>query len=166
MHKHDLSQGTHEWEDELTRRLSLFGHRNWIVIADAAYPAQSNPGIETVVADADQIQVMQTVLGRIATTKHIRINVYADLELSFVEENDAPGISEYRQRLDLLLNEPGVKRLPHEQIIAKLDQCANLFRILIIKTNLTIPYTAVFLELECGYWNADAEQRLRTAMRA
>lgn len=166
MHKHDLSQGAHEWEDELTCRLSLFGHRNWIVIADAAYPAQSNPGIETVVADADQIQVMQTVLGRIAATKHIRINVYADLELSFVEENDAPGISEYRRRLDLLLNESGVKRLPHDQIIAKLDQCANLFRILIVKTSLTIPYTAVFLELECGYWNADAEQRLRAAMRA
>jgi hypothetical protein len=29
---------------------------------------------------------------------------------------------------------------------------------------MTIPYTSVFFELDCGYWNAEAEQRLRQAM--
>jgi hypothetical protein len=60
----------------------------------------------------------------------------------------------------------GIRQLPHEEIIAKLDDCARLFRILILKTNLTIPYTSVFFELDCGYWSAEAEQRLRQAMRA
>ena len=55
-------------------------------------------------------------------------------------------------------------RLPHEQIIHKLDQAAEMFRVLILKTDGTIPYTSVFFELDCGYWNADAEQRLRQAM--
>jgi hypothetical protein len=35
---------------------------------------------------------------------------------------------------------------------------------LIIKTELTIPYTSVFFELECGYWNAEAEERLRAGI--
>ena len=31
---------------------------------------------------------------------------------------------------------------------------------------MTIPYTSVFFELDCGYWNAGAEQRLREAIAA
>jgi hypothetical protein len=36
--------------------------------------------------------------------------------------------------------------------------------VLVLKTRLTIPYTSVFIRLECGYWSADAEKRLRAAM--
>ena len=56
--------------------------------------------------------------------------------------------------------------MPHEQIIAKLDQVSQVFRVLIIKTELTIPYTSVFFELGCGYWTGDAEQSMRKAMTA
>jgi hypothetical protein len=52
----------------------------------------------------------------------------------------------------------------HDEIIAKLDQSGKLFRILVLKSNLTIPYTSVFLELDCRYWNPDAEERLRRSM--
>jgi hypothetical protein len=54
--------------------------------------------------------------------------------------------------------------LPHEQMIAKLDESAKLFRVLIFKSTLAIPYTSVFLELDCGYWATEAEQRLRRSM--
>jgi len=33
-----------------------------------------------------------------------------------------------------------------------------------LKTNMTIPYTSVFFELDCGYWHPGAEERLREAM--
>jgi L-fucose mutarotase/ribose pyranase (RbsD/FucU family) len=164
MNEVDSLKTAHEWEPELVGRLPLFGHRNWIVVADAAYPAQSKPGIETIVTGADQIHVVQKALEAIAACNHIRANVYTDRELRFVEENDAPGIREYRRQLNALLDNASAKQLPHEEIIAKLDQCAQVFRILILKTNLTIPYTSVFFELDCGYWNAEAEQRLRQAM--
>jgi len=36
--------------------------------------------------------------------------------------------------------------------------------VLIIKTELAIPYTSVFFELDCSYWAADAETKLRKAM--
>ena len=46
-----------EWKSQLSERLPEFGHRNWIVIADSAYPRQSAPGIETVYTGAGQIEV-------------------------------------------------------------------------------------------------------------
>jgi len=154
-----------DWERQLRALLSLFGHRNWIVVADSAYPAQSKPGIETIAAGEDQMRVVRKVLDAITACNHIRANVYADKELAFVAENDAPGITEYRRQLDAALYGARVNRIPHEQIIQKLDQSAQVFRILIVKSDMTIPYTSVFFELDCGYWNAEAEERLRQAMR-
>ncbi len=90
--------------------------------------------------------------------------IHADRELSFVAEKDAPGISVYREKLSALVGAE-VKYTPHEEIISVLDRAAGLFRVLIIKTNMTVPYTSVFLELDCAYWNADAEKRLRAAIK-
>jgi hypothetical protein len=153
------------WEQQLARRLPAFGHRNWIVVADAAYPEQANPGIETVVAGGDHLHAVRTVLDRIAACAHIRAHVYTDLEIGFLEERDAPGIGAFRKKLQAMLADMETEKLPHEEIIAKLDSCARLFRVLLIKTDLTLPYTSVFFELECGYWSADREQRLRRAIR-
>jgi hypothetical protein len=57
-----------------------------------------------------------------------------------------------------------VQVLPHEQIIGKPDEAGKTFKVLLIKTPLTKPYTSVFFQLECGYWNAKAESELREAM--
>ena len=155
-----------DWKREVKALLPLFGHRNWIVIADSAYPAQSRPGIETIVSGAGQIEVARTVLGAIAASKHVRANIYLDQELQFIADADAPGVSRYRTQLAELLKSAKTITLPHEQIIARLDQTAQIFRALIIKTGLTIPYTSIFFELDCGYWSAEAEQRLRQSMAA
>jgi L-fucose mutarotase/ribose pyranase (RbsD/FucU family) len=155
-----------DWKRELRALLPLLGHRNWIVVADSAYPAQSKPGIETMVSGAGQIEVARGVLDAIAASKHVRANIYLDQELQFVLERDAPGVSRYRTQLAELLKSAKTTTLAHEQIIAKLDQAAQTFRVLIIKTDLTVPYTSIFFELDCGYWSAGAEQRLRQSMAA
>ncbi|MDQ2841822.1 MAG: hypothetical protein M3Y72_12445 [Acidobacteriota bacterium] len=152
------------WKDILNDRLPYYGHRNWIVIADSAYPAQSRVGIETVVSGAGQNEVIQYVLHVLASAKHVRPNIFLDRELEYVPEADAPGIDAYRTQLKALLAGREVGRLPHEQIISKLDAAGQTFRVLIIKTNLTVPYTSVFLQLDCAYWSAEAEQRLRDSM--
>jgi hypothetical protein len=154
-----------DWERQFSALLPLFGHRNWIVVADSAYPAQSKPGIETIASGADQIHVVRKVKDAIAASGHVRANVYVDKELGFVGERDAPGISQYKQQLDAALYGSNVQQMEHEQIIARLDQSAQVFRILIIKSNMTIPYTSVFFELDCGYWDAQAEQRLRQSIQ-
>jgi hypothetical protein len=136
------------------------------VVADAAYPLQSNPGIETFVSSEAQIEVARKVMEAIDSSAHVRANIYTDAELQHVQEEDAPGIELYRRQLSQLLQQQPVRQIPHEEIIGKLDQAATLFRILLVKTNMALPYTSVFFELDCGYWNADAEQRLRTTIQA
>jgi D-ribose pyranose/furanose isomerase RbsD len=157
---------TSDWKTQLSDILPLFGHRNWIVVADSAYPAQSKPGIVTIVSGAEQLYVVQHVLDAVTACSHVRANVYADRELAFVPEIDAPGIEDYRKQLDAILHGTRVEYISHDKIIAKLDQSAEVFSILLIKTEMTIPYTSVFFELDCGYWNADAEQRLRQLIAA
>ncbi len=154
------------WEELVKDRLQLYGHRNWLVIADSAYPAQSRQAIETIAVDEEQTTVLEQVLAILGGCKHVKPNIYTDKELNFVRDDDAPGISSYRQKLSALLKGQQVRALPHEEIISTLDRVGETFRVLLIKTSMRIPYTSVFLELECGYWDADAEQRLRTAMRS
>jgi len=152
------------WQGKLSRELPVLGHRNWIIIADSAYPAQSRAGIETIATGADQIQVVKAVLKAVDNAKHVRATVYVDAEMKYVSEKDARGINAYRKELAALLGKRTVKQVPHEELIAKLDEAAKTFRILIFKTELTLPYTSVFLELDCGYWNSGAEQKLRQAI--
>jgi hypothetical protein len=54
--------------------------------------------------------------------------------------------------------------LPHEQLIAKVNEAASAFQVVIVKTNTTLPYTSVFLELDCAYWDDEREALLRAAM--
>jgi L-fucose mutarotase/ribose pyranase (RbsD/FucU family) len=154
------------WQTTLLDRLPLYGHRNWIVIADSAYPAQSREGIETIVSNADHFQVLQTVMSALERSKHVRPVVYTDRELNAIQESDAPGISVYRQQLSSFLHDVTVNTMPHEKIIGQLDQVSQTFRVLIIKTKLALPYTSVFLQLDCAYWSPDAERRVRSALAA
>lgn len=156
---------TARWEETLKERLQLFGHRNWLVVADAAYPAQSRQAIETIVANEEASAVLARTLAVLNEYKHVQANIYTDEELNFVLEQDAPGVSAYREELRALFKEHKFRVLPHEEIIARLDQVGETFRVFLIKTNMRIPYTSIFFELDCGYWNSEAEDRLRAAMR-
>ncbi len=165
-----------DWRVRLNQQLQLMGHRNWVAVVDSAYPLQTSPGVETIETNDDQLQVVQTVLDQIAKAKHVRPVIFTDAELKLVPESDAKGVTAYRESLSKLLSSvksstppqgnPEAQSLPHEEIISKLDEAGKTFHILILKTTLTIPYTSVFIRLDCGYWSADAEKRLREAMAA
>ncbi len=152
------------WEEVVKDRLQLYGHRNWLVIADSAYPAQSRPGIETIVADEEQTHLLSCVFRMLRDCRHVKPNIYIDQELRFVPEQDAPGVSAYREGLRSMVQGYELRALPHEEIIARLDAAGRQFRVLIIKSNMRIPYTSVFFELECGYWNTRAEKCMRSSM--
>ena len=154
------------WREKLNQQLPLLGHRNWIVIADAAYPWQTAPGIETVATQADQLTVVKAVLAALDKQRHVRSIIYTDAELKWVPETPAPGITAYREALARVLGKRPVQSLPHEQIIGKLDETGQKFHVLLLKTQLTLPYTSVFLQLDCGYWSAEAERQLREAIPA
>ena len=160
----EFTHAPEDWRKAVADRIPLYGHRNWIAVVDSAYPAQSCDGIETIVAEADQAEVVEAVLQALSGSRHVRPIVHTDAELAFVDEHDAPGVTAYRVQLAAALGDHAAISLIHEQIIHKLDEAGQTFRILIIKTNMTIPYTSVFLQLDCKYWSADAEQRLRARM--
>ena len=153
------------WQQTLRKELPLLGHRNWIVVADAAYPLHTAPGIETIYVNADQLEVVKGVIAELAKTKHVKPTIYTDAEMKFVAEKNAPGIGAYRDALAKILANQPAQVLAHEQIIGKLDEAGKTFKVLLIKTPLTKPYTSVFFQLECGYWNADSEAELRKAMK-
>ena len=119
MHNEDPAhQGReHAWIEVLKDRLPLYGHRNWIVIADSAYPDQKPNGIETVIAHESQFAVLNTVLRFLSESRHVRPIIYTDQELPLVDESDAPGVSDYRDQLASILNGQTANVLPHEQII-------------------------------------------------
>ena len=158
-------QGGCAWQAKLAKELPVFGHRNWIVVADSAYPAQSGQGIETIYAGGDHLAVVQEVLSALGKSRHVQPVIYMDAELASVAEEDAPGIGDYRRAVAEAVTGETVKTLPHEEIISELDKAGKLFRVLIIKTDMTLPYTSVFLELDCRYWGPVKEKRLRDSMR-
>lgn len=154
------------WLTRLNQELPLLGHRNWIAVVDSAYPLQTSTGIETIETDGEQLDVVRVVLHRIARTAHLRPVVFTDAELKAVPETDAPGVTVYREELTHFLDQfddvkPEVQSLPHEEIISKLDEAGQKFHVLVLKTRMTIPYTSVFIRLDCGYWTDEQERRLR-----
>jgi hypothetical protein len=155
-----------EWKKELEQQLPLLGHRNWVVVADSAYPLQTAPGIKTIHAGGDHLETLRTVLGLISQSAHVRPVVFIDSELDYVAESDAPGIGSLREQLKAMLAETDAQKQPHEEIIRQLDEAGESFRIVIIKTDLALPYTSVFIRLDCGYWGEEAEQNLRRQMQA
>jgi hypothetical protein len=154
-----------DWRARLNEAMPLLGHRNWILVVDSAYPLQISPGIETIETDSSELDVVRTVLRTIDHSIQVRPVVFMDAELPFVSEEDAPGVSEYRGYVDLLLEDYPVEQLEHEKIISTIDEAGKTFHVLVLKTNMTIPYTSVFIRLDCKYWTDDQEKRLRGKMR-
>jgi hypothetical protein len=153
------------WQTKVQQELPLLGHRNWIVIVDSAYPLQTSPGIETVETGTDQQTVVQDVLQFIARSRQVRPVVFMDAELPFITEQQAPGVTKYRSEIKAALGDLPVHSVLHEQLIHQMNQAGSTFHILILKTTLTIPYTSVFLRLDCKYWSDAAEQKLRQEMK-
>lgn len=156
--------GCSTWQSRFNEVLSEYGHRNWIVVADSAYPKQNAPGIETITTGKSHLEVLDVVLEAIADAPHVRAVVMLDAELDSVTEADAPGVTAYRNALKKSLKGKQIKVMPHEDIISELDKGSEMFNVLLLKTDMTIPYTSVFLQLDCGYWNGEKEKRLRDAL--
>ena len=85
------SDNADPWEITLSHVLPLLGHRNWIVVADSAYPAQSNLGIETISTGADHLHVLKTTLDAIDKSRMCEPNIYLDAEFKLVAEQDGRG---------------------------------------------------------------------------
>lgn len=153
-----------DWQGRVRQEMPLLGHRNWILIVDSAYPLQSSPGIETIETNASQLDVLRYVLGAVNNSIHVRPLIYMDAELPFISDDDAPGVSAYRTQVQQVLRDYTIESMLHERVINQIDETSKEFHVLVLKTTMTIPYSSVFIRLDCKYWSADAEKRMRARM--
>lgn len=159
-------QDERAWRRSLIERLPLYGQGNWIVIADGAFPALSREGVETFDTREEALDVLGAVLADIGDSKNIKPIIYTAAELAYVEDKDAPGIALYRDKVAKTIGERSAAAIPHQDIMAKQDAASKNFRMLILKSRTNLPYGAVYIQLESGYWNADADRRVHAAMAA
>lgn len=159
-----MTGGSSDWRARMMKTMPLLGHRNWIVVADSAFPMVTGSGVQTVYIGGDQLTAVATVLSMVDQSKHLRPIVTLDAELTHVSEADAEGIDDYRQKLDAMLATREVRRAPHEEVIRKIEETSKSFRVVLLKTNMALPYTTVFVELDCGYWTPEAESKLRAEL--
>ena len=149
------------WQEILEHDLNLLGHRNWILVVDKAFPEQSSPGMKYLYVEKDLLPTLDYVLDAIDKSTHVKPIIYQDKELSYITEEQMPGIDAFRSNADKVLEGRTVNTLLHDEVFGLLDESSSLFRVLVIKTNCTLPYTSLFLQLDCSYWGPENEKLLR-----
>ena len=152
------------WQSQFSDHFPRLGHRNWIVVADAAYPEQAAPGVHVAVADLPVDEVLRFVLNAIQESGHVAPHILLDRELGFLTDDLCPGVTALRASIRFEVGQLPSSDAAHESILEMLNMEGANYSVFVIKTDTMIPYTSVFLRLECGYWNADREKFLRENM--
>ena len=154
-----------DWKKVLEKDLHLLGHRNWILVVDKAFPEQSSAGMKYIYVEQDLLPTLEHVLGALDNSNHVKPIIYQDKELSFIKEEQVDGIEAFRSAAAKTLDGRAVNTLLHDEVFQMLDESSSLFRVLVIKTNCILPYTSVFLQLDCSYWGPENEKTLRELMQ-
>jgi hypothetical protein len=157
---HDMGS-EHSWRAAVDGQAAQLGYRNWIVIAEASFPAHSRSGVRQVTAPVEVPEAVDYVLQALERTENLRPQVYLTRELRSVENDFAPGIDRLRGKLRESLHGHEATELDQQSLLTLLEDANRSFDVLVIRTQTALPYSSVFLELKPGYWDADSESRLR-----
>ena len=152
-----------DWRTQFDRLLPLYGHRNWILVADAAFPAQVG-ATEVIATNEDHVAVVREVLGRLKDAPHVRPVIHLDAELDELPEPLVPGLKATRGDIHRIIAGLECHLALHAELLDRLEQISESYRVLVLKTRGTVPYSSVFVELDCGYWTPEEEATLRRAM--
>ncbi|MBO9673104.1 MAG: hypothetical protein J7577_06655 [Sphingobacteriaceae bacterium] len=153
-----------DWKTEFREKLPLLGHRNWILVVDKAFPLQQSAGMEYIYAPEGMETVLAEVISGIKAADHVAPVIYRDSELEFVKPLVGAKADQLIQSTQAILKGTAVHTMLHDSVFKQLDREAGLFKVLVIKTNETVPYSSTFIKLDCGYWNAAKEAELRSQM--
>jgi len=150
-----------DWRAAVDGQAGQLGYRNWIVIAEASFPAHSRTGVRQVASPVEIPEALDYVLQALEQTENVRPQVYLTRELRSVENDFAPGIDDMRKRIQSSLHGHEATELDQQSLLTLLEDANRSFDVLVIRTQTALPYSSVFLELKPGYWDADSEARLR-----
>lgn len=149
------------WLGAIDRQVGQLGYRNWIVIAEASFPAHSRPGVRQINAPVEVPEALDYVLQALEQTENVRPHLYLTRELRSVENDFAPGIDALRERLKDALHGHEATELDQQSLLTLLEDAGRSFDVLVIRTQTALPYSSVFVELRPGYWDENSESRLR-----
>ncbi len=152
------------WRAEVEVQTAQLGYRNWIIIAEASYPAHSRPGTRQINSYETIPVVLDEVLRILERTEHVRPKIFLTRELRAVENDFAPGADQLRQDLQAALHGHEVIELEQDSLVTLVQDAQRSFDVLVVRTNTALPYSSVFIELEPGYWDGESETRLREQM--
>ncbi|MGB6223421.1 hypothetical protein [Haloferula sp.] len=153
------------WKAAVEVQTAQLGYRNWIVIAEASFPAHSRPGTRQVNTYEPIPVVLDEVLRTLERTEHVRPRIFIPREMRAVENDFAPGIDGYREVLDEALHGHEFTELDQDSLMTLVQDAQKSFDVLVLRTTTALPYTSIFLELQPGYWDGESEERLRTEMK-
>ncbi len=151
------------WKGDFEKVLPLLGHRNWVLVVDKAFPLQNAAGMNLINTGEEIEEVLSYVLERMDSSTHVTPIIYTDKELEYIPafgEKETAIVERYHK----LLSGVKVNSILHEEVFSKLDEASKLFSVVVLKTECTIPYTSVFMELDCRYWSGVKEEKLRALM--
>lgn len=149
------------WKEEFEAALPALGHRNWVVVADAAFPQQTALGINVVVTEEDLTAVLSYVAGSLKVAKHVHPEPVMAGEFFELLNSEVPGVNPLRERLMPFLNGLTLQKVWHQELLEILSSVGQNYSVLFLKTKSTIPYSSVAFRLECGYWSAEQETNFR-----
>lgn len=153
------------WQTQLDEQLPVLGHRNWILIVDKAFPVQNSEGIVTINTGEKLLPVLKYTLAKLGQSTHVKPIIFTDTELNFITPAQVMGINQFRDSLQNEIKNFDVQNIRHDSVFVRIDKASKLFRIVVLKTEETIPYSSVFLQLDCKYWSAEKQLQLEQAMK-
>lgn len=151
--------------ERIAPHLLELGARNWIVVADPAFPLPAGATVQCVTVPADSIETFRQVLDLLEIEGAVVPRIWTSHELTVVPENRAPGIRKHRKELEKLLIGRFHYEVNSRVIDMQLSQAAKEFRVLYIRTSTRLPYSSIAIELDSGYWNSDAETEVQERLR-
>jgi hypothetical protein len=152
---------TPTWLNTVDNEVHKLGAFNWVIVAEPSFPALSRSGVTTITTPVSTTEALNGVLQSIDSHSHVTPIIHLIREASAVTEHDTPGIDDYRIKLEQVLNGRETLTLTNNTLNLLITDARKNYRILVIKTATSLPYTSVFLELESGYWDGESETALR-----
>lgn len=153
------------WQQRVENILPLYGHRNWILVVDKAFPAlAATSGMQVINTNADMLTVLKFLDGAIRHAPHITSHVFMDRELSYLPTEKGSAVASFKDSIAQLYHSQPISTILHDSVFTQISAASKNFQVLVLKTNSCIAYSSVYLELDCKYWNAEKEKALRAAM--
>lgn len=152
------------WAAEVKREVMSMGYSNWIVIAEASFPVHSRRGVRTLIVDGEIPDILDEVVTALEYSESVKPFFTTAKELPYIQNDRAPGIDMFRDRLKVALHGHGTREMDYRSLGLLLENEANKFAVLVLKTKTALPYTSVFIELQSNYWDTESERAMRQRM--